>query len=49
MENHTLKFDGKLREINENFTINNDIKNKNNFIKFLTLFNSNDFLKNEIM
>ena len=23
MENHTLKFDGKLREINENFTINN--------------------------
>ena len=23
MENHTLKFDGKLRKINENFTINN--------------------------
>ena len=23
IENHTLKFDGKLREINENFTINN--------------------------
>ena len=23
MENHTLKFDGILREINENFTINN--------------------------
>ena len=26
-----------------------DIKNKNDFIKFLTLFNSNDFLKNELI
>ena len=26
-----------------------DIKSKNNFIKFLTLFNSNDFLKNELI
>ena len=26
-----------------------DIKSKNDFIKFLTLFNSNDFLKNELM
>ena len=25
-----------------------DIKNKNDFIKFLTLFNSNDFLKNKL-
>ena len=26
-----------------------DIKIKNNFIKFLTLFNSNDFLKNDLI
>ena len=26
-----------------------DIKSKNNFINFLTLFNSNDFLKNELI
>ena len=26
-----------------------DIKNKNDFIKILTLFNSNDFLKNELI
>ena len=26
-----------------------DIKTKNNFINFLTLFNSNDFLKNELI
>ena len=26
-----------------------DIKSKNDFIKFLTLFNSNDFLKNELI
>ena len=26
-----------------------DIKNKNDFINFLTLFNSNDFLKNELI
>ena len=26
-----------------------DIKSKNNFIKFLTLFNTNDFLKNELI
>ena len=26
-----------------------DIKNINDFIKFLTLFNSNDFLKNELI
>ena len=26
-----------------------DIKNKNNFIKFLTLFDSTDFLKNELV
>ena len=26
-----------------------DIKNRNDFIKFLTLFNSNDFLKNELI
>ena len=26
-----------------------DIKNKNDFIDFLTLFNSNDFLKNELI
>ena len=26
-----------------------DIKSKNGFIKFLTLFNSNDFLKNELI
>ena len=25
------------------------IKNKNDFIKFLTLFNFNDFLKNELI
>ena len=26
-----------------------DVKNKNDFIKFLTLFNKNDFLKNELI
>ena len=26
-----------------------DIKSKNDFIRFLTLFNSNDFLKNELI
>ena len=26
-----------------------DIKSKNDFIEFLTLFNSNDFLKNELI
>ena len=26
-----------------------DIKNKNDFIKFLALSNSNDFLKNELI
>ena len=26
-----------------------DIKNKSDFIKFLTLFDSNDFLKNELI
>ena len=26
-----------------------NIKNKNDFIKFLTLSNSNDFLKNELI
>ena len=26
-----------------------DVKNKNDFIKFLTLFNSNNFLKNELI
>ena len=26
-----------------------DINSKNDFIKFLTLFNSNDFLKNELI
>ena len=26
-----------------------DIKNKNDFIKFLTLFDSTDFLKNELI
>ena len=26
-----------------------DINNKNNFIKFLTLFDSNNFLKNELI
>ena len=26
-----------------------DIKNKNDFINFLTLINSNDFLKNELI
>ena len=26
-----------------------DIKSRNDFIKFLTLFNSNDFLKNELI
>ena len=26
-----------------------DIKNKNDFVKFLTLYNSNNFLKNEII
>ena len=26
-----------------------DIKGKNNFINFLTLFNCNDFLKNELI
>ena len=26
-----------------------DIKSKNNFINFLTLFNTNDFLKNELI
>ena len=26
-----------------------DIKRKNNFIKFLILFNSSDFLKNELI
>ena len=26
-----------------------DIKSKNNFMNFLTLFNSNDFLKNELI
>ena len=26
-----------------------DIKNKNNFIKFLTLFNKSNFLKNELI
>ena len=30
------------------FFILYDIKNKNDFIKFLTLFNSNDFSKNEL-
>ena len=26
-----------------------DIKNKNDYINFLTLFNKNDFLKNELI
>ena len=26
-----------------------DIKSRNDFINFLTLFNSNDFLKNELI
>ena len=26
-----------------------NLKNKDDFIKFLTLFNSNDFLKNELI
>ena len=26
-----------------------DIKNQNDFMKFLTLFNSNNFLKNELI
>ena len=30
-------------------SILHDIKDKNDFIKFLTLFNSNDFLKNELI
>ena len=47
MENHTLIFDGKLKEINEDFTINN-IRNSDSVYIYRILYTKKTGLNNEL-